>query len=91
MAYLGQKTTKPAYYDDTLQGTYFRDDESADMLDIIFASRVYDVGVYYKIGGISSKIARLYVDKSSSFQQIYTSNQVLAEQVIKSINSQFAD
>ncbi len=34
----------PAYYDISLKGKYSRDDESAEMLDLIFQSRVIDIG-----------------------------------------------
>lgn len=50
LAYEGQRLLTPAYYDQTLIGQYTRDEESTEMLDIIFGSRVYDVGMYYKIG-----------------------------------------
>ena len=90
MAYLGQTTTKPAYYDDTLQGKYFRDDESFEMLDIIFASRVYDVGTYYKVGNISTRLGGLYSNRNLTFQQIYNESGSIAEAAIKAINEQYA-
>jgi len=90
MAYLGQSTTKPAYYDDTLQGTYFRDDESGAMLDLIFASRVYDVGTYYKVGNVSTRLGTLYKNTNVTFQQIYNENGPIAQVTIKTINDQYA-
>lgn len=47
----------PAYYDQTLKGKLSRDEESSRMLDLIFASRVFDLGAMYNWGGISDKIA----------------------------------
>ena len=38
------KTVIPAYYEKVLKGKIARDDESSDMLDIIYSSRVYDLG-----------------------------------------------
>jgi len=46
-------TLQPAYYDVALQRKYVRDDESGEMLDIIFNSRVYDIGGMYSFGGIT--------------------------------------
>ena len=89
MAYMGQKTTKPAYYEDTLQGQYFRDEESSDMLDIIFASRAYDAGINYKIGSISTKIGKLHSETSSSLTQIYNASQGIAQATIDQINNDF--
>jgi len=45
-------TLQPAYYDVTLQRKYTRDDDSSEMLDIIFNSRVYDIGGVYSFGGV---------------------------------------
>jgi len=45
-------TLQPAYYDITLQRKYARDEESEAMLDIIFGSRVYDIGSTYEFGGV---------------------------------------
>jgi len=50
-------TLQPAYYDVVLQRKYVRDDESSEMLDIIFGStpmgdRVYDIGSVYSFGGV---------------------------------------
>jgi hypothetical protein len=48
----GRHTLQPAYYDITLQRKYTRDDESSDMLDIIFNSRVYDIAGIYAFNNI---------------------------------------
>jgi hypothetical protein len=48
----GRYTLRPAYYDVVLQRKYTRDDESSDMLDIIFNSRVYDIGGVYSFGNV---------------------------------------
>lgn len=44
LAYQGMELVTPAYYEKTLKGKYFRDDESSEMLDIILSTRVYDPG-----------------------------------------------
>lgn len=43
-------TLTPAYYEVTLKSKSARDEASAEMLDIIFASRVYDLGNMYDWG-----------------------------------------
>ena len=47
-------TLKPAYYDIVLQRKFTRDEESRDMLDIIFNSRIYDIGSIYNFGNVAS-------------------------------------
>ncbi|MCL1859261.1 MAG: extracellular solute-binding protein [Oscillospiraceae bacterium] len=45
-------TLQPAYYDVVLTRKYVRDEESEEMLDIIFNSRVYDIGSVYSFGNV---------------------------------------
>ena len=45
-------TLQTAYYDVALQRKYTRDNESSEMLDIIFGSRVYDIGGVYSFGNV---------------------------------------
>ena len=45
-------TLTPAYYDVTLKTKAARDEESSAMLDIIFASRVFELGNFYGWGGM---------------------------------------
>lgn len=42
--YLAKKNITPAYYEISLKGKYSRDEESTEMLDLIFANRVLDLG-----------------------------------------------
>ena len=52
MAFEGYKNVKSAYYDTLLDGIITRDEESSDMLDIIFANRRYDIGAICTFGGL---------------------------------------
>ena len=88
MAYMGQQTTKPGYYEDTLIGKHIRDEESSEMLDIIFASRVFDVGIYYKIANIPSQLTNIFKN-TTSFSNIYNQTSVQAPMQIESINNAF--
>lgn len=47
LAYESRETVIPAYYNIALKGKYARDAESVEMLDLIFAGRVYDLGDTY--------------------------------------------
>lgn len=89
LAYQGQKLLTPAYYEQTLIGQYTRDEESADMLDIIFATRVYDVGVYYNIGAYKESIINLYTSRSS-LASLYDASLSPAEKKLEQINAIFA-
>ena len=59
----------PAYYEKTLVGRYVTDEESGDMLDIIFESRVYDLGNMFAWGGVfdlPGSLTRSGADKIAS-------------------------
>lgn len=89
LAYQGKKLLTPAYYDQTLIGQYTRDEESAAMLDLIFATLVFDVGIYYTIGDYKTALSRLYVTRSA-LSSLYDANLGQAEKKIDQINQVFA-
>ncbi len=75
MAYGGRKYITPAYYETTLKSRDLRDAESEEMLDdYVFANIVYDLGVIYDFGGITTMIGNLMSSNStnvnSKFQEI---------------------
>ena len=47
------KTVQPAYYDILLNGIIARDDESLEMLNIIFKNRTYDIGAIGMYGKLN--------------------------------------
>ncbi len=49
-------SVRTAYYDVTLTGKYARDKESLEILDLIFASRSYDIGKAFGWGGFTNII-----------------------------------
>ncbi len=79
MAFESSSTVQPAYKDVALKGKYVRDEESLAMLDLIFASRVFDIGIIYGFGGFASAfesvdavkngVASLYASKSAAIEK----------------------
>lgn len=67
MAYYSVDTLTATYYDNALKTRYVRDEESGDMLDIIFATRVYDLGFISDWGGAGSLISTIYNAKSTEY------------------------
>jgi hypothetical protein len=57
-----KRLVTPAYYDVQLKYRDSRDDESGEMLDLIFATRTFDVADAYNWGGIREQ----YVNMSQS-------------------------
>lgn len=73
MAAKSMYTLTPAYYDIALTGKSLRDEESSEMLDIILASRTFDLGGYHMFnwGGMGDKFSSLLKDGDNSFATIY--------------------
>ena len=77
----------PAYYEKTLKGAYVRDDESIDMLDIIFGNRVYDVGHLYMVGTLPHNVTQLLVNNNpGGLTSVYQSFLNLANSDIRELN-----
>ena len=88
MAILGREYVIPAYYDVALKTRDSRDEESADMLDIILANRVFDLGYYNPdFGGAYnshfSELARGTSDFASWYDSKLKSSTTQKEKVIE--------
>lgn len=64
-------TLTPAYYDISLKTKYSRDEQSSEMLDLIFASRIYDLGNIFDWGGVFSLPGTLTENSKSDFASAY--------------------
>ena len=64
-------TLTPAYYEVALKSKASRDDESAEMLDIIFANRVYDPGEYFNFGSICDALNTVCQNNSKGMASEY--------------------
>lgn len=74
----------PAYYDVILSNKVARDEESADMLDIIFASRVIDIGDSTMCSDLRDGVLR------SAFESASTDIASVAQKIEKSLNKKLA-
>ena len=57
----------PAYYETQLKRKLTRDDESAEMLDIIFENRIYSTAQLYNWGGIISTVCGMLTSDNRNF------------------------
>ena len=73
LAILGREYVIPSYYDVALKTRDSRDMESAEMLDIIVANRVFDLGYYNdQLGGAyASHFAEMAKNKTKDFTSWY--------------------
>ena len=79
-------TIVPAYYEQTLYNRLVRDDESYDMLRLIFSTRVYDLGTIYDWGGIGFLLMNMndrgQKDFTSQYEKIVNKAQAAMEKTI---------
>ena len=92
LCYKSTDTVVTAYYDKTLIGKTVRDEESAPMLDIIFDTRIFDVGYYYEPGQINKKLITELVRKDSTdFASMYAQYEPAATAALEKINYFFQE
>ena len=68
----------PAYYELQLKTKSARDDESAGMLDIIFASKTFDIGVVFGWGDLYSIYSGCATSRNNTFASQYASKEEAA-------------
>ncbi|MBQ8642101.1 MAG: extracellular solute-binding protein [Clostridia bacterium] len=90
LAYYSTTSLTPAYYDNALKTRYVRDEESGEMMDIIFATRVYDLGFIYDWGGAGSWVSTVYEAKSSEYVSSWESIQQKAQTALDEALENFA-
>ena len=90
MASVSTDTVLKGYYDTTLQRKVARDDESSEMLDIIFNSVTTDVALALELGGIRTSLVNMINAESntnaSSIASIKTSIQEQLNTVYESVS-----
>ena len=91
MAYYSVDTLTHAYYDTALNDRYSRDEESGEMLDIIFASRVYDFGFIYNVGGLGTLIENMFGSRNNNFVSKYEKLESKAQAALDELSAAFAD
>jgi len=89
LAYYSVDTLTHAYYDTALNNRYIRDQDSGEMLDIIFASRVYDFGYIFDVGGLGLMIQNMYQSNKNNFASQYEKYESKALAALADISAAF--
>lgn len=82
-------TVTPAFYDVCLTGKIVRDNESEQMLSIIFGNKVFDIGYILNIGGFTSTITNLEKAASSDVVSKYTASQKSSQKALDKLVEDF--
>ncbi len=75
LAYQTQEMVLPAYYEISAKAKYTYDEESAEMLDLIFSTLHYDLAFIYNWGGIKEMLQNIGKSGSNSFSSDYASKE----------------
>lgn len=91
MAYYSVDTLTHAYYDITLNDRYIRDEDSGEMLDIIFSTRVYDFGFIFDVGGMGTLIQNMFNSRKNNFASEYEKRESKAQAALADLMASFGD
>lgn len=80
-----KNTLTPAYYEVNLIGRDVRDDESEEMLDIIFGNIIYDAGEAYNFGQMNTVLATLVQNRSADITSAFEAVKPQINQEIQQI------
>lgn len=61
----------PAFYDLTLTGKTIRDKDSAEMLEIIYGNKIYDIGYFFQWGNLTNLVMNAYNKKDINLTSLY--------------------
>lgn len=93
MSYAGYKNILPAYCEKALKGRYSTDEESAEMLDMIFQNRIISFSYLFVNlvpGGMQYQLIAQTV-KNNNVASYYQSNESKEEAVIATVTEFYAD
>ena len=82
-----KNTVTPAYYEKNLKYQSLTDDESGEMLDIIFATRSFDLGTVFDWGGILGHYMKIDTDFVSRFEAVYPVAQAALEDTLEALEN----
>lgn len=80
-----------AYYEVNLRYRDLRDDESEEMLDVIFGNIVYDIGECYNFGGLLTMFDELTRDRSTAIASSLEAKKQQAQTDIDELKELYAD
>ena len=91
LAYISHLTVYPTLYDVVISGKGTRDQESKEMLNIIFDSRVYDIGIIYDFAtfaNITLRMANTGLDNiATRYEECKKTIEIELAQVVEQLHS----
>ena len=91
LAYESMYTVTPAYYNITLEGKTARDNESLEMLNIIFTTKSYDFGFVCAWANWPTTLMRLWNNKTDSIVSRFEASRRAVEKAIDNQLTAYSD
>lgn len=79
-------TVYPTFYDVIMMGRYTRDQQSRDMLEIIFDTRTFDIGTIFGLGGVYDQLVTYAATGADNYGSLLASNVSRLDQSIEQFN-----
>lgn len=86
MGYYSYYNIYPDFYDVVIQGRGTRDEESRQMLNIVFSTRTYDLGLVYDPLGFSDTVLRYTATGSSNLASFFESWESRLQKAVDDLN-----
>ncbi len=90
-AYYGKEYMTPAYYEKTLTGQYFRDEDSLEMLELMAETRSYDIGFYVQPANINKELIFLFRKGSKDFASTFESYREAANAALVALDESYEE
>ena len=92
LGYYGQQYLRSAYIDKTVRGKALRDEDSSEMLELIFHNRVYDLASFYNWGNVfqmyNTIAGNTRLNYTSEYAKIEKKAQAALEETIDLLRSE---
>lgn len=89
MSYYGNKLVRPKFYDSMLSVRFAQDEETVDMLDLIYNNIDYDPGMNFKSQNFYGYFDSMVMSQTSDFASFYQSSLESEENYLKTLNESF--
>ena len=83
MGFLGEEIVRPGVYNVTLHGKLAQDEQSSEMLELIYRDIVFDLCACYEFKNISKRSREYVTGKIDNFASVYAENEAAAQQALK--------
>ena len=86
LSYYSYYNIYPQFYEVVIQGRGTRDDDSRRMLDIIFSTRTYDLGLIYGTEGFSDQVLRYTAKGDTNLASFMATWESKLEKIMEELN-----